>query len=71
MVVVGVLPIVHEGPVEEEPVGIFGLDEVGAPHFAVQPGGAGLDVVVADALVEHVVMERSRTYSTNWMAVFC
>ena len=67
MVVVVVLPllelvvedlgVVNDGPVQQS-VELLGVDAVGSLHFAVQPRGPGLDVAVADALVERVVVER-------------
>jgi hypothetical protein len=39
-------------------VELLGVDAVGAFHLAVQPGGAGFDVAVGDALVEQVPVER-------------
>jgi hypothetical protein len=51
------LGVVDEGAVEE-PVELLGVDAVGAFDLAVEPGGAGLDVEVADALVQGVVVER-------------
>ena len=55
-------PVVEEaGVVEddavEEPVELLGVDAVGSLDFAVEPGGAGLDVDVADAAVEEVPVE--------------
>jgi len=48
--------VVDEGAVEEA-VELFGVDAVGALHFAVQARGAGLDVDVPDALVQDVEVE--------------
>ena len=66
MVVVEVLPlaqlvvedlgVVDHHPVQEL-VELLGVDAVGALHLAIQPRGPGLDVVVADALVQQVVVE--------------
>ena len=56
------LAVEHLGVVDEgavgEPVELFGVDAVGALNLAVEAGGAGFDVAVADALVERVVVER-------------
>jgi hypothetical protein len=66
MVVVVVLPLlklvvedlgVVDDDAVEEPVELLGIDAVGSLHLAVQPGCAGLDVDVADALVEDVPVE--------------
>jgi hypothetical protein len=67
MVVVVVLPflelvvedlgVVDEHAVEEA-VELFGVDAVGAFDLSVEPGGAGLDVDVVDALVQDVPVER-------------
>ena len=52
MVVVVVLPLLE---LVVEDVGV--VDAVGSLHLAVESGCAGLDVDVADALVEHVPVE--------------
>ena len=55
--VVEELCVVDHGAVEE-PVELLGVDAVGSLHLAMEPRCAGLDVAVADALVEQVVVER-------------
>jgi hypothetical protein len=69
MVVVEVLPlaqlVVEElGVVDHHPVQelveLFGVDAVGALDLAVEPRCPGLDVVVADALVQQVIVEQGR-----------
>ncbi len=66
MVVVVVLPLLelvveHLRVVDhrsvEQAVELLGVDAVRPLHFAVQPRRARLDVAVADALVEQVVVE--------------
>jgi hypothetical protein len=66
MVVVEVLPflelVVEElGVVDhdslEHPVELLGVDAVGALHLAVEPRGAGLDVAMAGALIQHMPVE--------------
>ena len=66
MVVVEVLPLAQlvvedPGVVDHHPVQelveLLGVDPVGALDLAVQPRCPGLDVVVADALVQQVVVE--------------
>jgi hypothetical protein len=67
MVVVEVLPlaqlvvedlgVVDHHPVQEL-VELLVVDAVRALDFAVEPRGPGLDVVVADASVQQVVMEQ-------------
>jgi hypothetical protein len=42
----------------EESVELFGVDAMRSFDLPVEPGGAGLDVDVADALVEDVPVER-------------
>ena len=73
MVVVEVLPcaklvvedvgVVDEHAVEHS-VELLGVDAVGSLYFAVEPWGAGLDVLVGDALVEHVPVERGSSGSS-------
>jgi hypothetical protein len=41
----------------EHPVELFGVDTMGALDLAIQPGGAGLDVDMADAFVQHMPVE--------------
>jgi hypothetical protein len=41
----------------QEAVELLGVDAVGALDLAVEPGGAGLDVDVAGAFVQHVPVE--------------
>jgi hypothetical protein len=55
--------VVDDGAVEES-VELFGVDAVGALHFAVEAGRAGFDVAVSDALVEHVVVERRAEFGS-------
>ena len=50
--------VFDDDAVVEHSVELFVVDAVGALHFAVQAWGAGLDVVVADAFVEDVEVER-------------
>ena len=64
--IVEVLPfakafVEHPGVIDhhavEHAVELLGIDPVGSLHLAVQPRGRGSDVDVADASVEHVVVE--------------
>jgi hypothetical protein len=66
VVVVEVLPLaelvvedlgVVDHDAVQEAVELLGVDAVGAFHLAVEPGRAGLDVDMADALVQHLPME--------------
>ena len=46
----------------EEAVELLGVDAVGSLHLAVEARRPGFDVAVADALVEHVVVERGAEF---------
>jgi len=51
------LGVVDHHPVQEL-VELLGVDAVGAFDLAIQPRGARLDVVMADALLQDVVVEQ-------------